>query len=502
MNTDRFHVSFSWRTSRTGRLRLLVAVPLLLLATLAGGLPTSGDLLSLYAPAILAGGRHVTLTGVPSAHVLNPALSAADERLNFDLGYVALLATGGDGGLGHAANAGATVPTRIGNWGFSGHFFGSEVSQMTYGPLGALHVSFANELYRGLFVGAGAGIQFGNDHTTEEFAFGAGLDLGLLHQAGDLGPLHDLSWGLAFRGIGLGFAEQRDEYQVYVPPFTLAAGLAVSPLASEDVALTTKIDLWSPALQAVKLELGLTLEIRDFLQLRAHYPITVFGDGDQAGMEIGKNGPGFGISVSIGFGEPALELQDERSGTPGEVKIHVAAAPLRDELWGLGLGAGVAVGNVDTSPPEVFIDSAEVEYRSPNLDGIQDDLELPIRITDGGLVEGFVLVIEDEAGNVVRMIRNQEWQAESTGVPDAFERMFTVKPGIDVPESLVWDGRSSGGNVVATATTSTTWKRGTIAATTRKASAVPWSWTTLRRRRRRRRWSCCFLPTATATRTR
>ena len=96
----------------------------------------------------------------------------------------------------------------------------------------------------------------------------------------------------------------------------------------------------------------------------------------------------------------------------------------------------------------MFIDSAEVEYRSPNLDGIQDDLELPIRITDGGLVEGYVLVIEDEAGNVVRMIRNKEWQAESAGVPDAFERLFTVKSGIEVPQSLVWDGRSSGGNVV------------------------------------------------------
>ena len=195
------------------------------MAPLAGGLPNSGDLLSLYAPAVLAGGRHLTLTGVPSAHVLNPALSATDERLNFELGYIALLSTAGDGGLGHAANAGATVPTRIGTWGFSGHFLGSDVSQMTYGPLGAVHVSFAKELYRGLFVGAGAGVQFGSDHTTEEFAFGAGLDLGLLHQAGDLGPLQDLSWGLAFRGIGLGFAEQKDEYQVYVPPFTLAAGL-------------------------------------------------------------------------------------------------------------------------------------------------------------------------------------------------------------------------------------------------------------------------------------
>lgn len=449
MSTDRCNYSPSWKDNTAKRISLLVVAPLLLVATLAGGLPNSGDLLSLYAPALLAGGRHLTLTGVPSAHVLNPALSATDERLNFELGYIAVLSTARDGGLGHAVNVGATVPTRIGTWGFSGHFFGSEVPQMTYGPLGAVHVSFAKELYRGLFVGAGAGAQFGSDHNTDEFAFGAGLDLGLLHQAGDLGPLQDLSWGLAFRGIGLAFAEQKDEYQVYVPPFTLAAGVSVYPLASEDVSLATKIDLWSPTLQALKLELGVVLQIRDFLRLRANYPVTVFGDGDEEGMEIGKNGPGFGISVSIGFGEPApAPPPEERAGTPGEVKIHVAAAPLRDELWGLGLGVGIAVGNVDTAPPEIFIDSAEVEYRSPNLDGIQDDLMLPISITDGGLVEGYVLVIEDEDGSVVRMIRNKEWQPESAGVPDAFERLFTVTAGIDVPESLVWEGRSSGGNVV------------------------------------------------------
>ena len=123
--------------------------------------------------------------------------------------------------------------------------------------------------------------------TRKEFAVGAGLDLGLLHQAGDVGPLQDLSWGLAFRGIGLGFTEQSDEYRVYVPPFTLAAGLSVAPLASEDVSLVTRVDLWSPTLQALKLELGVALQIRDFLQLRAHYPVTLFGG------EVGDNGPGF-----------------------------------------------------------------------------------------------------------------------------------------------------------------------------------------------------------------
>ena len=440
MSTLRSNHSRSW-TDRPGRLlHLLLAVPLLLAATLAGGLPNSGDLLSLYAPALMAGGRHLTVTGVPSAHVLNPALTATDERLNFDLGYSALFSTAAEGGLGHAVNAGASVPTPIGTLGFSGHYFGSQLEHITFGPLAAVHASFARELYRGFYVGAGAGMQVGNDHTREKLAFGAGLDVGLLHQAGDLGPVQDISWGLAFRGIGVGFAQDADQ-EVYLPPFTLAAGVSLYPLATEDVSLGLKFDLWSPTLQALRMELGAGLKIRDFVQLVMHYPVALFGG------EVRNKGPGFGVNVNIRFGEPAPGAE-ERAGIPGEVKLHAAATPLSEETWGLGLGAGIALGKIDAEPPEIVIDSSDIEYRSPNLDGIQDDLVLPISITDDSLVEGYLLVIEDDAGNVVRMVRNKEWQPESPSVPDAFERLLAVKTGTDVPESLRWDGRSSGGNIV------------------------------------------------------
>ncbi len=437
--------------SAARRLRPLLAAPLLLAAALAGGVPNSGDLLSLYAPALLAGGPSVTAARAPAAHVLNPAATAADERLRLELGYAALFSVARSEGLGHAVNAGASIPTPIGSFGVSGHYFGSPLTQMEFGPMGALHFSFARELYRGFYVGAGAGMQMGADYRSDEFSFGAGLDLGLLHRVGALGPLQELSWGAALRGIGVGFGPEADAPEVYPPPFTPAAGVAIFPVASDDLALGARFDFWAPTFQAFKMELGAELTIRDFLRLAAHYPVTVAGGAEGAG----GRGPGVGIDVRIGFGGPpaapapaAESAAAEPAAASGEVRIHVAAAQLREELWGVGLGAGLALGAVDPEPPVIVVDSAEVTYRSPNEDGVQDELILPISITDGGLVDGFALVIEDESGAVVRTIRNRDWQPDAPDVADAAARLFSVRTGIEVPDTLRWDGRSAGGAVV------------------------------------------------------
>ena len=432
------------------RLRPLLGAPLLFAAALAGGVPNSGDLLSLYAPALLARGLSVTAAGAPAAHVLNPAVTAADERLRLELGYAALFSVAGDEGLGHAVNAAAGIPTPLGSLGVSGHYFGSALTPMEFGPLAALHLSFARELYRGLYLGAGAGIQMGADHRSDRFSFGAALDLGVLHRAGAVGPLQDLSWGAALRGIGVGFGSQADAPEVYPPPFTPAAGVAIFPLASEDLTLGARFDFQAPTFQALAIELGAELAIRDFLRLAAHYPVTVAGGAAAAG----NRGPGFGVNVRFGFGGPEPEAASggadraDRAAASGEVRIHAAAAQLRDKLWSVGLGAGVALGAVDPDPPVIVVDSPEVVYRSPNRDGVQDELVLPISITDDGLVEGFALVIEDAAGAVVRTLGNRDGTPDAPGVADAFARLFAVRTGIEVPESLRWDGRAAGGNVV------------------------------------------------------
>ena len=441
--------------SRGGVRRWCSVAILAAAASLAGAqtVPSSGDLLSLYAPAVLAGGRSVTSIRVPVAHVVNPALTGVDERISFDFGYIALSPTrSGEDGLGNVVNVAATLPTSIGVWGFSGHYFGSELPAVQVGPLGALHASFAKELYPDVFLGAGLGVQVGEDpHAPEEeqeWAWGGGLDLGFLHRPGVVGPIKDLAWGVAMRGIGKGVSEPVDAYRVYAPAFTPALGVTLTPLHTPDVAFSTSVDLWAPTFQALRMEAGAAISVGDFLRVHANYPFALVGAHDDEEFS-----PKFGFSLRFGFGLPeTMQLvgYGQRDWSRGEVAVHPAAGPLREQVWALGLGTTVSLGVIDDEPPEVAIDSDEVEYRSPNLDGVRDDLTLPISITDSsGLVEGYMLMIEDEAGNLVRTIRNKDGGLERGGVEGAVDRLLATKEQIDIPESLRWDGRSSGGQVVA-----------------------------------------------------
>ena len=442
--------------SRGGVRRWCSVAILAAVASLAGAqtVPSSGDLLSLYAPAVLAGGRSVTAIRVPVAHVINPALTGADERISFDFGYIALAPTKtGEQGLGSVVNAAATIPTRIGVWGFSAHYFGSPLPALRIGPLGALHASFSKELYPQLFLGAGLGLQVGEDPLAlpgqQEWAWGGGLDLGLLHRPGQVGPIKDLAWGFAMRGIGKGITDPLDGYRVYAPAFTPALGVTLTPLHTKDIAFITSVDLWAPTFQALRGEVGAAISIRDFLRISAYYPFGLVGHYTGTGKEPKEEfSPRFGFSLRFGFGLPeTMQLvgYGERDWSRGEIAIHTAAGALREQIWGLGLGTTVFLGVIDNEPPRVTIDSDDVEYRSPNLDGVQDDLTLPITITDSGLIAGYMLMIEDEGGNLVRTIRNKDGRQESGG---AFDRLLATKEQIDIPENLRWDGRSSGGQVV------------------------------------------------------
>ena len=50
---------------------------------------------------------------------------------------------------------------------------------------------------------------------------------------------------------------------------------------------------------------------------------------------------------------------------------------------------------------------AKPKYISPNNDGVQDELVIPLKITDKRFVQGWSLFIVDENGNTVRTIGNK-----------------------------------------------------------------------------------------------
>lgn len=89
-----------------------------------------------------------------------------------------------------------------------------------------------------------------------------------------------------------------------------------------------------------------------------------------------------------------------------------------------------------------------VDYISPNNDGVYDTLEFPLSIKDSRYIEGFTLVIQNGAGEAVRRIRNKDERPENAGFLGFFARLFSVKKGLSIPQSLRWDGTSDTGEIV------------------------------------------------------
>ena len=88
---------------------------------------------------------------------------------------------------------------------------------------------------------------------------------------------------------------------------------------------------------------------------------------------------------------------------------------------------------------------AEPKYISPNSDGVQDELVIPLKISDKRYVQGWSLVIMDANHNVVRTIGNKVALPEKVGFKSFFKQLVTAKQGVQIPESISWNGAMSNG---------------------------------------------------------
>lgn len=86
-------------------------------------------------------------------------------------------------------------------------------------------------------------------------------------------------------------------------------------------------------------------------------------------------------------------------------------------------------------------------YISPNNDGIQDALVVPLKITDRRYVSEWSFIVEDAAGNVVRRIGNKVALPANPTFADFWDELRSEKHGVDVPESVTWNGITNNGSV-------------------------------------------------------
>ncbi|OJF76772.1 MAG: flagellar motor protein MotB [Treponema sp. CETP13] len=79
-------------------------------------------------------------------------------------------------------------------------------------------------------------------------------------------------------------------------------------------------------------------------------------------------------------------------------------------------------------------------YISPNNDGVQDELIIPVTISDKRYVKEWTFIIENEKKEVVRTIGNKETRPEKMTFKYFWKQLLTPKTGVDVPEKVIWNG--------------------------------------------------------------
>lgn len=99
---------------------------------------------------------------------------------------------------------------------------------------------------------------------------------------------------------------------------------------------------------------------------------------------------------------------------------------------------------VCTAP--VFAEKGPV-YISPNNDGIQDQLEVPLQIKEKRYIAEWSFIISDAKGNIVRIIGNKDKRPDSITVGSFFTQLFTPKEGVEVPDTVIWNGYFDDGSL-------------------------------------------------------
>ncbi len=104
-----------------------------------------------------------------------------------------------------------------------------------------------------------------------------------------------------------------------------------------------------------------------------------------------------------------------------------------------GLFAALSLFPLTAEPAEVYI--------SPNNDGVQDFLEIPLQIREKRYVSSWSLVITNDKGDVIREIGNKEKRPDRLTFKTFLKALITPKTGVTVPSSVIWNGVMDNGEV-------------------------------------------------------
>ena len=402
---------------------------------------SSGELIkSLYSPLFLGGGTSVTRMDTPEAISLNPASAGNFQRMILDAGYINLQKWDGSmQGMGHAVNTAVSYPSKYGVFSGALRFAstsGLDSPEMDFGEFFQTDIAFSKEIYKNLYAGFGVTGALGTD-----LEWGSSLNLGVIHHAGTLGKLKNFQWGGSLSGLGYNYGSSAGFDRAIPENLTLNGGAAFDLIRKDDFQWTMSADAGFPTFSDLRFEIGQEIVIQEKIRiaLSSSMILSELIDGNYQTLL-----PSAGLYYNYTFkGKDSKKTEKQTS----EIEIQGAYAPMYDDIHAVGLGATIPFGVRDTNAPEISVEQDEKVYISPDLNGVQDEIDIPFGVEDERYVMGYHMAVRNEEGLVVKEFKNKDERPENESFKNIFDRMFAEKKGTAIPDSFRWDGVMDSGEV-------------------------------------------------------
>ena len=322
----------------------------------------SEDMCLFSSPNTLSGGLSVTGGAIFSVGaesiVVNPALTASEQRVNLNLGYT-FLYSGNDldeSSIGSAVQGAILIPFKL--YVFSGYVNGTFIpftQEMYLGDSVNVKAGLSKEITDKLNVGAsisgGYTWKYGSD-------WALGANLGFLYNYGSLGFLKNFRYGASILNGGKNYKEVErlvndveQEITAYPTIATVKRGAAASFIKTDVVEIGTALDFTIPAFQNCIIDLNLQAGIKDMLVLSLGEKINIAETIKGHSNFI----PSVGLSFKFSFDVKNNEYLSKKDWSQSEMTVSTAYKNLYQDIHAVSAGVDIDLGMKDTTAPEIVI---------------------------------------------------------------------------------------------------------------------------------------------------
>lgn len=329
----------------------------------------SEDMCLLSSPASISGGLSVTGGALFSAGaesiVVNPALTANEQRVNLNFGYT-FLYSGNDkdqSQIGSAVQGAILIPFKL--YVFSGYLngtFAPFTNEMYLGNSVNAKVGLSKEitdkLNVGLSLSGGATWEFGTD-------WALGANLGFFYKHGNLGFIKDFRYGVSLLNLGKNYSDvlrltpvagEEEGAMLYSPSAypsiaTLKLGAAGSFLKNDNIEIGGALDFTVPAFQNLIVDLNLQASVKNMLIVSMGEKINIVEAANGHGSYI----PSIGLIFKFTFDVKNNEYLASKDWSQSEMTVSAAYKNLYEEVHAISAGVDIDLGMQDTSAPEIVI---------------------------------------------------------------------------------------------------------------------------------------------------